>query len=164
MPILTLVVAMSENRVIGRDNALPWHLPADLAHFKAVTMGKPIVMGRLTWESIGRPLPGRHNLVVSRTLAAADGATVVPSLDAALAAAGDAPEVCVIGGARLFEDALRKARRIHLTEVHAEVDGDVHFPPLDSSEWREVSRERREPDERNAHPMSFVTLERHVVA
>lgn len=160
-PVITLVVAHADNRVIGRDNQLPWHLPADLAHFKSVTLGKPVVMGRRTWQSIGRALPGRVNLVVSSGPGRpGDGATWVASLDAAIAAAGNVPEVCVIGGARLFADALPRAHRINLTEVHADVDGDVLFPPLDPGAWREVRREHRAADARNAYPMSFVVLER----
>lgn len=158
-PELTLVVAHADNRVIGRDNRLPWHLPADLKHFKGVTLGKPVVMGRRTWESIGRALPGRLNIVVSGQSVIGDLVTV-RSLDAALDAAGAVPEVCVIGGARLFAEALPRAARIHLTEVHAEIDGDVYFPPLEPGVWREVSREFRAADERNAYPMSFVVLER----
>ncbi|MCA1797905.1 MAG: type 3 dihydrofolate reductase [Xanthomonadaceae bacterium] len=158
-PELTLVVAHADNRVIGRDNRLPWHLPADLKHFKGVTLGKPVVMGRRTWESIGRALPGRLNIVVSSQSVTGDLVTV-RSLDAALGAAGAVPEVCVIGGARLFAEALPRAARIHLTEVHADIEGDVYFPPLEPGVWREVSREFRVADERNAYPMSFVVLER----
>lgn len=157
--MITLVVAMAENRAIGRANQLPWHLPADLAHFKRVTLGKPVVMGRLTFESIGKPLLGRHNIVVTTRGVDADGVTAVGSLDEALRAAGTADEVCVIGGARLFADALPRAGRLHLTEVHAAVDGDVFFPALDAG-WVELSREPRPPDDRNACPMSFVLLER----
>ena len=124
--IVSLVVAMARNRVIGRDNALPWRLPADLAYFKRVTMGHPVIMGRRTYESIGRPLPGRHNIVVSRNRAFhAPGCTVVGSLEEAWRAAGDADEACVIGGTTLFRETLPIADRIHLTEVEADVEGDT---------------------------------------
>ncbi len=160
-PALAIVVAVAENGVIGRDNGLPWHLPEDLKHFKAVTMGKPLLMGRRTYESIGRPLPGRLNIVLTR---AADwstpGVEVVHDLTTALGRAGAVPEVAVIGGAELFRETLPIARRIHLTRVHADIDGDTFMPPIDWSAWREVGRTRQEADARNAHPMSFITLER----
>ena len=152
---------MSRNRVIGRDNRLPWRLPADLAYFKRVTMGHPVIMGRRTWESIGRPLPGRQNIVVSRNRDySAPGATVVGSLDAAWRAAGAVEEACVIGGTSLFAEALPEADRIHLTEVEAEVEGDTYFPPFDRSQWveREVARQAR--DERHEYPFRIVLLER----
>jgi len=157
----SLVVAMARNRVIGRDNALPWRLPADLAHFKKVTMGHPIVMGRRTYESIGRALPGRRNIVVTRNRAfEAPGCTVVPSLEAAWRAAGDADEVCVIGGTSLFEEALPVADVIHLTEVEADVPGDTYFPKFDRGEWREKEIARQPADERHAYPIRILELER----
>ena len=152
---------MARNRVIGRDNRLPWRLPEDLAYFKRVTLGHPVIMGRRTWESIGRPLPGRLNIVVSRNPGyRAPGAVVVPSLDEAWRAAGDADEACVIGGTSLFEEALPVADRIHLTEVDAEVEGDTCFPDFDRSQWleREVARHPR--DERHEYPFRIVVLER----
>jgi len=152
---------MARNRVIGRDNRLPWRLPADLAYFKRVTMGHPVIMGRRTWESIGRPLPGRQNIVVTRNRDySAPGATVVGSLDAAWRAAGDVEEACVIGGTSLFAEALPIADRIHLTEVQADVEGDTYFPPFDRSQWveREVVRQAR--DERHEYPFRIVVLER----
>lgn len=152
---------MDRNRVIGRDNALPWRLPADLAYFKRVTLGHPVIMGRRTWESIGKPLPGRHNIVVSRDPAyRAHGATVVHSLAEAWRVAGEAQEAFVIGGTSLFAEALPDADRIHLTEVEAEVEGDTHFPPFDRTEWveREVARQPR--DERHEFPFRIVMLER----
>ncbi|OZI37289.1 dihydrofolate reductase [Bordetella genomosp. 10] len=158
-PVLTLVVAYARNRVIGRDNALPWKLPGDLAHFKRTTLGHPIVMGRKTWESLGRPLPGRRNIVISRDPAyAAAGAEVVGSLPAALAACAQAPQVCVIGGAQIYAAALPLARRIVATEVRADVEGDAWFPPLPADEWREVSRQAQ-PDE-NGYAYDFVEYER----
>ncbi len=152
---------MARNRVIGRDNRLPWRLPADLAYFKQVTMGHPVIMGRRTWESIGRPLPGRQNIVVSRNPGySAPGATVVGSLDDAWRAAGDVDEACVIGGTSLFAEALPLADRIHLTEVDAEIEGDTYFPAFDRSQWveREVARQAR--DDRHAYPFRIVVLER----
>lgn len=157
----SLVVAVARNRVIGRDNRLPWRLPADLAYFKRVTMGRPIVMGRRTWESIGRALPGRLNIVVTRNPGyEAPGATVVHSLDEAWKAAGDADEVAVIGGTTLFEETLPIADRIHLTEVEAEVEGDTFFPEFDRGEWREHEVSRHAADERHDYPFRIVELER----
>lgn len=159
--IVSLVVAMARNRVIGRDNALPWRLPADLAYFRKVTMGHPIVMGRRTYESIGRPLPGRHNIVVSRNRAfQAPGCTVVGSLEEAWRAAGDTDEVCVIGGTSLFRETLPVADRIHLTEVEADVEGDTYFPEFDRSDWTEREVARQPADERHAYPFRIVELAR----
>ena len=152
---------MSSNRVIGHANGIPWKLPADMAHFRRLTMGHPIVMGRLTYESIGKPLPGRQNIVVSRTIGLAlPGCTVVASLDEAYRAAGSVDEVFVIGGAQLYEAALASADRIYLTRVEAEIPGDTLFPPLDPRSWLEVEMARRAPDERHAHALRFVRLER----
>ena len=157
----SLVVAMSRNRVIGRDNQLPWRLPADLAFFKRITIGKPVIMGRKTYESIGKPLPGRHNLVVTRQAGyAAPGCTVVPSMEAAYRAAGDAAEVSIIGGSSIFEEALPEADVIYLTEVDAEVAGDVYFPPFDRTRWRETELERHAADERHAYQFRILKLER----
>jgi dihydrofolate reductase len=144
-PLVTLVVAAAANGVIGAGGKLPWHLPADLKHFKSKTLGRPVVMGRRTYESIGRPLPGRLNIVVTRQAGyAAPGCTVVGSLDAAFAAAGEAAEVCMIGGGELYREVLPRADRVELTEIHAAFEGDAHFPPLDRGQWREVSREVHE--------------------
>lgn len=152
---------MDRDGVIGRDGGLPWHLPADLQHFRRVTMGKPIVMGRKTHESIGRPLPGRENIVVSRTPGyQAPGCRVVSSLAEARASSRSASEIMVIGGAALYREALPLAKCVYLTEVHADVEGDVCFPPLDRTQWRELEREDRAADERNAYPYSFVLLVR----
>ena len=157
----SLVVAMARNRVIGRDNALPWRLPADMAHFKKVTMGHPIVMGRRTYESIGKALPGRDNIVVTRNRAfEAPGCTVVPSLEAAWKAAGDADEVCVIGGTSLFEEALPVADVIHLTVVEADVAGDTCFPEFDRGAWDEREISRQPADERHAYPIRILELTR----
>lgn len=160
-PVISLIVAMDRNRLIGRGNALPWHLPADLQHFKAVTMAKPIIMGRKTYESIGRSLPGRHNIVISGNATfTAPGCTVVDSLDAARAAAGAVAEVMIIGGAQLYTEALPHAQRIYLTRIDAEFDGDAWFPPLNADVWRECRREEHGPDERNPYPYTFLVLER----
>ena len=160
---LALIVAVAENGVIGREGGLPWRLSGDLRYFKSVTMGKPIIMGRKTFESIGRPLPGRPNLVVSRNREfAAEGVEVFGGLDAAVAyaetLAGD--EVMVIGGAGLYEAALVIADRIYLTEVHAAVAGDVTFPAFDRAKWLEISRERQPAGKKDNHEHSFVVLDR----
>lgn len=152
---------MDDRGGIGLDGRLPWYLPEDLKRFKSITMGKPIVMGRRTWDSLGRALPGRHNIVVSRRAGVeVAGATFVDSLPAALQAAGDVPEVCVIGGAEIYRLALPVTDGIHLTRVHAVVDADTCFPSLDGAEWDEVRREDRPADERHAHPYSFIDLVR----
>jgi dihydrofolate reductase len=159
---LSLVVAMALNRVIGRDNALPWRLPADLAYFKRVTMGHPVIMGRRTHESIGKPLPGRLNVVVTRQRDfAAPGCVVVGSLDAAWQAAAEGgDEACVIGGTTLFEETLPLADTIHLTEVLAEVEGDTYFPRFRRADWREVEVISQPADARHAYPFRIVRLER----
>jgi dihydrofolate reductase len=158
---ISLVVAMARNRVIGRDGAMPWRLPEDLAYFKRVTMGHPIVMGRKTYESIGRPLPGRLNIVVTRNAGfAAPGCRVVDSMEAAYGAAGDAHEVSVIGGTSIFDAALPRADVIHLTEVDAEVAGDTWFPAFDRREWDEHEVLRHPADARHEHPFRIVRLER----
>jgi dihydrofolate reductase len=158
---ISLVVAMASNGVIGRDNQLPWHLPADLKHFKQTTMGKPMLMGRKTWESIGRPLPGRTSIVITsdRSYAAA-GCIVVHSIDAAMAAATGQDEVMVIGGADLYRQLLPRADSIYLTRVHEAFDGDTFFPKISNSEWHEVARSDYEADENNPHDYSFIQLER----
>lgn len=139
MTIVSLIAAMAKNRAIGIDNRLPWRLPEDLAHFKRTTLGKPIVMGRKTWESLGRPLPGRLNIVVTRNPGwHAEGCVATTSLDAALAAAGAVDEVFVIGGAELYGHALERADRLYLTEIGIEVAGDAFFPELDRARWREA--------------------------
>jgi dihydrofolate reductase len=159
--IRSLVVAMARNRVIGRDNRLPWRLPADLAYFKEVTMGHPVIMGRRTFESIGKALPGRLNIVVSRNPQyRAPGCTVVESLEAAWRAAADAAEAFVIGGTSLFAEALPLADRIHLTEVDADVPGDTWFPEFDRNQWSEREVARQAVDARHAYPFRIVVLER----
>ena len=160
-PTVALVVAMSDNGVIGRGGALPWHLPDDLKYFKVVTFGKPVLMGRRTFESIGKPLPGRRNLVLTRDqTAAAPGVEYVHSVGQARAMSAGAAELCVIGGAEVFALALPLATRIYLTRVHAVVQGDVCFPLRDFSGWRESDSVAHSADARHAYAMSFVTLER----
>lgn len=158
---ITLVAAVSENGVIGRGNALPWHLPADLQRFKRLTTGHAVVMGRKTWESIRRPLPNRRNIVISSSVGfQATGATVVPTFGAAVDAAGDLSQLFAIGGSRVFEAALPLTDRLEITRVHAQVPGDAFFPKLDLSEWKLVAEERHDADEQHAYPFSFLTYDR----
>jgi len=157
----SIVVAVARNGVIGRDNQLPWRLPDDLKYFKQATMGHPVIMGRRTWQSIGKPLPGRKNIVVTRDRDfEAPGCVVVHSLSDAWKAAEGADEACVIGGTTLFEETLPSADVIHLTEVEAEVEGDTWFPPFDRGEWRETEVARHAADAGNAYPFRIVRLER----
>lgn len=158
--MLSAVVAVSDNDVIGRDNALPWRLPADLAYFKRVTLGKPVLMGRRTFESIGRPLPGRRNIVLTRSGFQAPGVDSVRTLEEAMALVPAEPEMMVIGGADIFRLAMPRMDRIHLTRVHCTVEGDIRMPEIPAGQWREVSREEHPADERNPYPMSFTVLER----
>jgi len=158
---ISIIVATDERGAIGRDGRLPWHLPNDLQRFKALTMGKPIVMGRRTWESIGRPLPGRLNVVITRQAEmAAPGCAVVGSFDEALAVSRPAEEICVIGGADVYRLALPMARVIHQTQVHATVAADTFFPALDAANWEEVARQDHPADDRHAYPYSFLELRR----
>lgn len=158
--LVSLIVAMTRSGVIGHGNQLPWHLPQDLRRFKAVTMGKPILMGRRTFESIGRPLPGRVNLVLTRSSWDVPAVQVVHSVEEALEAAHEASELVVIGGAEVYRAALPLARRIYLTWVEAEVAGDTRFPDLDLHAWRRVERTAMQADARHAYPLTFETLER----
>jgi len=158
---VTLIAALADNGVIGRAGTLPWHLPDDLKRFKSLTLGKPVLMGRRTFESIGRALPGRRNLVLSRrTPAPIPAVEFVASLDAAYGLARESPELCVIGGAELFAQALSAATRLHLTWVHGQIAGDVYFPLRDFTGWRELERSEHAQDARHSYAMSFVTLER----
>jgi dihydrofolate reductase len=160
-PRLTLILARARNGVIGRGGTLPWHLPEDLAHFKRSTMGHPIVMGRRTWMSLGRPLPGRRNIVVSRNAAFnAPGAEVVTSLDAALKLVGDAPEVFVIGGVQLFEESEPRAQRILLTHIDADFAGDTYFPQPDPGAWVARTREPQAPTPTRPFAIEFITYDR----
>ena len=156
-----MIVAYDRERGIGKENRLPWRLPAEMQHFKKTTMGKPIVMGRRTFESIGRALPGRRNIVVSRRgFAHVDGVDQAASLDEALALTRDAEEVMVIGGAALYTVALPHTQRIYATEVDGLFDADTHFPELDPAEWHEVSRTHRAADPANPFALDLVIYER----
>ncbi len=160
-PRISLIVAMATNRVIGSDNQMPWHLPADFAYFKRITLGHPIVMGRKTFESIGKILPGRRNIIVSRNPDfQVDGAEVMPSLDEAFSSCQDNEEVFVIGGAALYTVALPHADRLYITEVDVKSEGETLFPVIDMRGWRETARQRVEPDAKNAYAMQFVVLDR----
>ena len=151
-PTISLIVAVSTNNVIGRDGDLPWHLPDDLKNFKRLTTGKPIIMGRKTYESIGKPLPNRKNIVMTRKPGyEAPGCEVVATAEAALVAAAGADEVMIIGGSGVYDAFLPLSSRIYLTRVHANVDGDVHFPVLDDAVWEPVFQEPHGRDERHAH-------------
>jgi dihydrofolate reductase len=161
--MISLIAAMARNRVIGKDNAMPWHLPADLAHFKRVTMGKPVIMGRNTYESIGFPLPGRKNVVISRNPDfQPEGCVVVSSIDAALAECADIAEVMIIGGGQLYRAMLPHADRLYLTLIDVELDGDTQFPDYTGYGWKAVDTEHYAADERNQYDLEFVTLDREV--
>jgi dihydrofolate reductase len=158
-PRVSIIAAVARNGVIGHDNAMPWHLSDDLKRFRALTTGHPIIMGRRTYESLGRPLPGRRNIVISRDSAfAAPGCEVLPALDAALVACSDASEVFIIGGAQLYAATLALADRLQITEIHADFDGDTHFPQYDRRLWRETAREHGRGEADFAY--DFVTYER----
>ncbi len=166
---LSLIVAIAKNRVIGHQNKMPWHLPAELQYFKRITMGHPIIMGRKTFESIGRPLPGRQNIVVTRNAEfSAAGVDVVHSVDAAIAISSSAANsdtsaqagAFIIGGATLYAEALAYADKLYITEVDAAPEGDTFFPALNQREWVETSRERREADDTNIFAVEYVVLNR----
>lgn len=164
---LSMAFAMAQNRVIGRDNALPWHLPKDLQYFKAITLGKPIIMGRKTFDSIGRPLPGRPNIVITRNVDwQQDGVYVVHTVDEALALGESlakeqgADELMVIGGSQIYTELLDRAERLYMTQVHAEVEGDDYFPEFAMSDWRQISQEHHSADESNPYDYSFLVLDR----
>jgi dihydrofolate reductase len=167
---IALIVAMGSNRAIGKDNTMPWHLPEDLKYFKRCTLHKPVIMGRNTYESIGKPLPQRSNIIISRNPDyQVEGASVVSSVAAALqlaaalcqsAAEPEDSEVMVIGGAQIYAQTLPLAERLYLTEVDASPDADAWFPAFARAEWREVARESHPACARNPYPYSFVVLER----
>ncbi|HSW68793.1 MAG TPA: dihydrofolate reductase [Gammaproteobacteria bacterium] len=158
---ITFVVAMAENRAIGNNNQLPWHLPADLQHFKQITLGKPILMGRKTFQSIGRPLPGRTNIIITQDENfKAENCIIVHSIESALATAKDQPELCVIGGAELFRQMLPFTKQIYLTLIHHDFSADTFFPELNAMEWKEIARTDHFADEKNIYSYSFLTLER----
>lgn len=164
---LALIAAMAQNRVVGVDNKLPWHLPEDLKYFKRITTGKAVIMGRKTYESIGRPLPNRTNIVITRSAEfSAPGIEVVNSLDAAIELAENVSlinavdEVMVIGGAQIYEAALPQADRLYLTHVHANVEGDAYFPDVDMGRWKELGREDYDASETNPYNYSFVVYDK----
>jgi dihydrofolate reductase len=158
---LSIIAALADNGVIGRDNALPWRLPADLARFKRLTLGKPIVMGRKTWESLPGLLPHRSHIVITRDPDyRANGATLAHSLEQAIEAAGGVDEVMVIGGAEIYRQAIPLARRMYLTRVHADIEGDAFFPSYPASDWCETAREPHAPDARNPYRYTFIDLQR----
>jgi dihydrofolate reductase len=161
-PQISAIVAMTENRVIGYQNQLPWHLPADLQHFKAITSGHPILMGRKTFESIGRPLPNRTNIILTRDSAyQKPGCKIVASVGDALALATlDHTEIFIIGGAEIYRQFLPFTTRLYITLVHEDFTGDTYFPIIDLSEWKEMKREAHTADEANHYPYSFLLLER----
>ncbi|MDO3723076.1 dihydrofolate reductase [Marinobacter sp. chi1] len=163
-----LIVAMSQNRVIGRNNKLPWYLPGDLRYFKQATMGKPIIMGRKTWDSIGRPLPGRMNLIITRQddWPAPAGTVRVASLEEALLKAGaqaqldGVDEVMIIGGGQIYAEALPQVDRMYITQVHADVEGDAFFPEVNWDGWEEIGREDFSASDNNPYDYSFVVYQR----
>lgn len=156
---ISIIAAMTDDRLIGLDNTLPWRLPADLKHFKQLTIGKPIIMGRKTFDSIGRPLPDRKNIIISRNqdLIIPDCDTVT-SIDAAVELAGDVSEIMIIGGAQIYAHALPKTTRMYLTLVHVKIDGDTYFPEWNQDEWSVVSKETYQADELNQYDYSFVEM------
>ena len=159
--MLSIIVALSENNVIGRDNGLPWRLSADLKRLKSLTMGHHIIMGRRTWESLGRPLPGRQNVVItSDKNYFAEGAIVVHSLEEALTISAIDNEVFIFGGGKVFAEALPQVEKIYLTKVHTTIEGDTFFPVLNESEWKEIERHDFSADEKNEFDYSFVTMVR----
>jgi len=158
---LSIVVAMDKNRLIGKDNKLPWHLPADLAYFKKITTGKSIVMGRKTYDSIGRPLPNRRNIVISRnSKTLITGCEVLSSIDEVLSITKDEEEVMIIGGASLCEQLLPQVSRLYITKIEGKFDGDIYFPEYDEADWRQVSCESNLPDDSNQYAHHFIVLER----
>ncbi len=158
--IISMIAAMADNRVIGKDNQMPWHLPADFAWFKRCTMGKPVVMGRKTYDSIGRPLPGRLNIVISRDESLSiEGVTTVTSVEKALEAAGDVEEVMIIGGGAIYASCLAMANKLYVTYIDAVVEGDTQFPDW-GNEFKETYSETYQADEKNAYNMRFTILEK----
>ncbi|HEY8931196.1 MAG TPA: dihydrofolate reductase [Mucilaginibacter sp.] len=156
----TIVVAISENHAIGKDNKLLWYLPKDLRHFKEITSGHTIIMGRKTYESVGKPLPNRRNIIITRQNITIEGCEVVNSIEAALELCEDEIEVFIVGGAEIYKQSMHLTDRIYLTIVHETFDADSFFPEIDTRIWKEVHHEDHQPDEKNSLPFSFITLER----
>jgi len=158
---LSIVVAMDDNRLIGKGNGLPWHLPADLAYFKKITTDNSILMGRNTYDSIGKPLPNRRNIVITRNSEISiKGCEVVNSIEKALSITKDEEEVMIIGGANLFEQLLPNVSRLYITHIEGEFEGETYFPNYDENEWLEVSRESHQPDEKNKYAYQFSIMDR----
>ena len=161
--IISIISAVADNMIIGKNNALPWNLPADLEYFKKNTLGKPMIMGAKTFESIGKALPGRKNIVLSLDRGyKAEGCVVATSIEEALKEAGDVEEVMIAGGASIYKQFLPLAHKLYLTFIHHDFEGDVYFPEVDFSQWKEVKREDHEPDDRNKYSYSFVIFEKNV--
>lgn len=158
---VTIVVAIAENYAIGKNNQLLWHMPADLKHFKNITTGHTVIMGRKTYDSVGKPLPNRRNIIVTRQDIKIEGCEVVKSIEDALALCANEDEVFIVGGAEIYKLAMSKTDRIYLTIIHHSFDADTLFPEIDYMEWKETAREDHRPDERNKFPYSFITLERN---
>lgn len=162
--IISVIAALAENNVIGKRNSLPWYLPADLAHFREITTGKPVIMGKNTYDSIGRPLPNRLNIVLSNDRnSKIEGCLVANSLEEALNYVLGAEEVMIIGGASIYKQFLPVAARMYLTRIHHDFEGDVYFPEFDEKEWQENSREDFKADLKNPYNYSFITLEKKLV-
>jgi dihydrofolate reductase len=157
---ISAVVAISENRAIGKDNKLLWYLPNDLKHFKTITSGHTVIMGRKTYESVGKPLPNRRNIIITRQDIAIEGCEVVNSIKAALELCKTEREVFIVGGAEIYKQSLHLTDRIYLTVVHKQFEGDSFFPEIKKTDWVQVSREDHQPDEKNSLPYSFITYER----
>jgi dihydrofolate reductase len=158
--IVSIVVAISENNAIGKDNKLLWYMPADLRHFKDITTGHTVIMGRKTYDSVGKPLPNRRNIIITRQPIAITGCEVVNSIDAALALCSNEAEVFIVGGAEIYRQAMHLTNRIYLTIIHKEFEADTYFPEIKADEWKQVSKQDFEPDEKNLLPYSFITYER----
>jgi dihydrofolate reductase len=157
---VSIVVAIAENHAIGKDNKLLWHLPKDLKHFKEITTGGTVIMGRKTYDSVGRPLPNRRNIIVTRQQIEIPGCEVVNSVGAALALCADKAEVFIVGGAEIYKLAMHLTDRIYLTIVHENFEADTYFPEIKKDTWKETKRQDHEADEKNPLPFSFITLER----
>jgi dihydrofolate reductase len=157
---VSIVVAISENHAIGKDNKLLWYLPNDLKHFKEITSGHTVIMGRKTYESVGKPLPNRRNIIITRQNMDISGCEVVGSIEAALALCADEAEVFIVGGAEIYRQSLHLTNRIYLTIVHKNFEGDTYFPEIEANMWKETAREDYEPDLKNVLPYSFITFER----
>ena len=157
---VSIVVAISQNHAIGKDNKLLWYLPKDLKHFKEITTGHTVIMGRKTYESVGKPLPNRRNIIITRQQVKIEGCEVVNSVEAALALCKDEAEVFIVGGAEIYRQALHLTDRIYLTLIHENFEGDTYFPEISADFWKETERQDHEPDERNLLPYSFITYER----